>query len=128
MFSASNPIVLFITTLIYGLCSVAELIHSGQADAGASKKSWTLAQLEAMLAGTPPIIGGVNPAVVSAIWTVLRFLVPFGGGSAIDYLVKKANAVSFFVAADPFLESVLGMLSAGSTPTPTVTPTNSTTP
>ena len=118
MMSVNNPIVLFLTTLVYGLCSVAELLHSGQAGAGAEKKAWTLEHLQAMLVAPAPAINGVNPSVMSAIWMVLRFLTPLAGGTVIDFLVAKANGVSFFVAADPFLESVLGMLSGGSAQTP----------
>lgn len=112
-------IVTFMITLFAGLISTAEYVHSGQANAGATKKAWVLAQMQALLAGPTPIITGVSPIIVSASMTVLRYVLPVFGGPAVDFIVSKLNANSFFSSIESFLNEALSSLTSGTTTTPT---------
>lgn len=112
-------IVTFMITLFAGLISTAEYVHAGQANAGATKKAWVLSQMQALLAGPTPIITGVSPIIVGASMTVLRYVLPVFGGPAIDFIVSKLNANSFFSSIESFLNEALSSLTSGATTTPT---------
>ena len=106
-----KPIVTYIITLLTGLVTAAELTHSGQAAAGEDKKAFVLSQLTAIMGGPLPVIDGVSPAIVSAVWSILRFFVPMFGPTVIDWVVTKLNGNSFFMQMDSYVQEALAFLS-----------------
>lgn len=117
MTKSTNPIVSFIIVLFAGLVAVAELVHSGQQKAGDLKRQWVIDQLGAILALPAPAIPGAPAWLLPGLLAALRWTLPLVGAPAINWLVGKLNASSFFVSIEGCLDAVLGSFVAGLTST-----------
>jgi hypothetical protein len=117
-----QAIIHFLVILFASLVAAAEYAHKGLADAGAAKKKYVIDQAMALLNGPLPPFPGLNPTAQAVAVSVLKFLLPNLGGAAVDWLVTRLNASSFFASIEAYLNEALTLLSNTSTTTQMQTP------